>query len=174
MTKKFCICVSIGFYVDLKKEVDIRKEDLKFKIDNYADKITESILTTEKECMLNKRKIEENTKELAVSRRELDLLILEFDSFEINDKKMNVILTKAEHLRPKLTEKINECKNFLLNNKAYRFDQGNMDIESIFGSLRSIEQVYVKSYFKEFTLFFKSNNLNFLESFSNIDYPDKI
>jgi hypothetical protein len=73
-----------------------------------------------------------------------------------------------------LTEKINECKNFLLNNKAYRFDQGNMDIESIFGSLRSIEQVYVKSYFKEVTLFFKSNNLNFLESFSNIDYPDKI
>lgn len=92
--------------------------------------------------MMNKRKIEENTKELAVSRRELDLLILEFDSFEINDKKMNTILIKAENLRPKLTEKINECKSFLLNNKAYKFEHTTMDVQEMFGTLRSIEQVY--------------------------------
>lgn len=132
-----------GFYVDLKKEVDIRKEDLKYKIDHYAEEITENILTTEKECMMNKRKIEENTKELNLTRRELDMLILDFDSFEINDKKMNSILLKAEQLKPKLTEKISDCKKFLCANKTFKFDYSPTNIEDIFGSLKSIEQVYV-------------------------------
>jgi len=136
----------VGFYSDLKKEVDTRREDLKYKIDHYAEQITENILITEKDCLQNKRKIEENTKELSIARRELDLLILEFDSFEINDKKMNTILLKAEQLRPKLTDKIAACKKFLCGNKSFKFEYKPTNIEDIFGSLKSIDHYAYKTF----------------------------
>ncbi len=126
--------------------MDTRREDLKFKIDHYAEQITENILTTEKDCLHNKRKIEENTKELSLARRELDLLILEFDSFEINDKKMNTILLKAEQLRPKLADKIADCKHFLCGNKSFKFEYKPTNIEEIFGSLKSIDHHAYKSF----------------------------
>lgn len=130
----------LGFYVDLKKEVDLRKDDLKMKIDQYADQIIENILNTEKECLSNKRRIEDSNKELVTTRRELDMLILEFDSFEINDKKFNAILYKADQLKPRLTEKIAECKKFLCSNKAFKFEFNMLNIQEIFGSLKCIDQ----------------------------------
>lgn len=130
-----------GFYVDLKKEVDSRKDDLKMKIDTYADQIIEGIVNTEKDCLSNKRRIEDNNKELVATRRELDMLILEFDSFEINDKKFNAILFKADQLKPRLTEKLAECRKFLSSNKAFKFEFNMLNIQDIFGSLKCIDQV---------------------------------
>ena len=131
----------LNYYVDLKKAVETRRLDLKSQIDNLADQIIQSILDTEKESLADKKRIDNTNEELDLSRKHLESLVVEFDSFEINDKKMNAILLKADQLMPRLVEKINECRSFLLTNKAYKFQYKELDVDKVFGSLKHIQQV---------------------------------
>ena len=136
----------LNYYVDLKKAVETRRVDLKSQIDNLADQIIQNILDTEKECLAGKKCIDNTNKELDLSRKHLEGLVVEFDSFEINDKKMNAILLKADQLMPRLVEKITECRTFLLTNRAYKFQFRELDVQDVFGSLKHIEQVKFNKY----------------------------
>ncbi len=60
------------YFEDLKRDVDLRREVLKAKIDEKSEEIIQSIESTQKECMELASKVTEMTQDIENSQRELD------------------------------------------------------------------------------------------------------
>ena len=132
-----------NYFSDLRIQVELRREEMKNKIDDYSNEIIESIDKFEKECRETSQKIDELTRELEVSKQTLNKLIQEFDSFDINDKKSSDITYKANELKPKLHSQLHKLKQNLLNNKSYIFKMTELSVDKIFGTLMCSELVFV-------------------------------
>jgi len=117
----------------LKRNLDLRREELKLKIDDYSDQLVQSIENTQLKCtQLSKRNnlIKET---FDVSNNELNKLIEEFDIFEFNDKKFEGLKKEADALRINFDKMTADYKISLLNNKKFSFEFEEADISDIFG-----------------------------------------
>lgn len=77
------------YFADIKTQADLRREELKEKIDNYSDDIIKSIDNTQLYYTDVSEKIGIITENLEKSKNLLDLLMTQFDTFEINAKKIS-------------------------------------------------------------------------------------
>lgn len=123
------------YFSDLRNQVDLRREDLKTKIDHCSDEILKNLQEYENECKLAYQKINEITGELDESKLLLNGLIEDFDSFDINDRKSKETTGKAMELKPLLTNQIIRLKQHFLNNREYKFKVTDVNMEKIFGTL---------------------------------------
>ena len=68
-------------------------------------------------------------------------LIDRFDTFEINDKKLEDIRGHLTIFNGNLSRKLSEYKDSIIGNKEYTFEYEDIDIKSLFGSFKEIEKV---------------------------------
>jgi len=125
------------YFSNLKRNVNLRREELKFKIDEYSDKLIQSIDDTQLKCTLLSNGNKLMKEHFNESNYKLNKLIKEFDIFEFNDKKFEELKKKADVLRIKFNNIMADYKITLLNNKKHSFEFKEEIISNIFGKIKS-------------------------------------
>jgi hypothetical protein len=121
------------YFEDIKRQVDLRRETLKIEIDDYSDDIINKVNQTRQKCYTLSEKSKLISAEIEKSRIKLNQLSIDFDTFVIEDKKLEDISLKVNDLKPKLVDLFEEYKDSLLDNKKYEFHFDPIEIEDIFG-----------------------------------------
>ena len=150
------------YFADIKLQVDLRREDLKHKIDTYSDEIIQSIENTQLNCI----KLSEESKKIEIkiekAKTELNELIDCFDTFQISDKKFEDIKESVSVLTGRFSCLIDEYKDLLLDLNKYTFGFKEVVIKDVFGSFDKIEKVtqvlYSLFYFDFIYLLFSDKN----------------
>ena len=83
------------YFEDVKRLVDIRREDLKFKIDTYSDQIIKSVEMDQMNLIKLSKEANQLTTNIEQSRKDLNELIAQFDTLEFNEKKFEDIKTSV-------------------------------------------------------------------------------
>ena len=128
-----------NFFEDIKRQVDIRREDLKFKIDNYSDEIIKLVELNQTNCIKLSKEVNQITENIEKSRKDLSELISRFDSLKFNDKNFENIKANVEVVNQEFQKMLNEYKNFLVGNKKYTFEFKELPIEEIFGQITEFQ-----------------------------------
>ena len=121
------------YFEDIKNQVDLRREDLKFKIDTYSDDIIKSIETTQTNCMKMSKEIEKITHNIDKSKKELNEMIMKFDTLKFDDEKFKGIKTTVSVLNHEFKKVITDVQYSLLGNNEFVFQFKELPIEDIFG-----------------------------------------
>ena len=123
------------YFSDLKRKVDLRREELKLKIDQYSDQLLQSIENNQLKCtqLSKENKLIKDT--FSESNNELNELLEEFDIFEFNDKKFEGLKKEVDELRINFNKMTADYKMSLLNNKKFSFEFKEGVISDIFGKL---------------------------------------
>ena len=123
-----------GYFDDIKRSVDLRREDLIQRIHNYSDKIIKSIENTQAECLKTSKKVNQLTVEVEKSKRNLKDLI---KSFNTNEK-----ITESIEILIEANKKVlKEYNDALLGFNKYSFDFNEIEIKDIFGYFIKTEKV---------------------------------
>jgi GTPase Era involved in 16S rRNA processing len=130
------------YFEDIKRQVDIRREDLKMKIDKYSDEVIQSIEGTQGNLILISKQVNQISTDIEQSKRELDDYVKRFDTFDINDKKIEAIKQGVVAVNGKFDKIILDYNNALIGNKEYSFRFKEIPIEDIFG--RFYDASYVR------------------------------
>jgi len=130
------------YFEDIKRKVDLRREDLKLKINKWSDDIIYSIEKTKASCVKLSKTVDRLTIEIEKSKQELNILIERFDTFDIDDKrdiKNSVLL-----INKRLTKIADQNRYSLKGNKDYSFEFKAIQINEVFGCLKATEKVILK------------------------------
>ena len=141
------------YFGEIKRQVDLRREDLKLKIDIYSDKIFKSIECTQLNCIKLSNEANELTKEIEKSKAELNLLIGRFDTFDIDEKRFEDIKKGVFVVNESFNRIQAEYNKSLLGDKDYVFDFKEFLIEDVFGCLKSnnkLVNIVFRTYWKPF------------------------
>jgi len=129
------------YFEELKRQVDLRREQLKLQLDNSSDEIIQSIESAKENCIkLSKETIKIST-EIEKSKEELTELVGRFDTFEIDNEKFEEIRESLTVLNEDLTRKLEEFKESIIGDKNYILEFQEIDIKSLFGSFKEVEKV---------------------------------
>ena len=129
------------YFEELKRQVDLRRENLKLKLDNCSDEIIKSIEITKENCIKLSKESKRLSTEIEKSKEELTKLIDGFDTFEISDKKFEEIKKSLIVLNRGLTRTLGETKDSITRGKEYTFEFQEIDIKKLFGSFKEIQKV---------------------------------
>jgi len=121
------------YFEDIKRQVDIRREDLKFKIDNHSDELIASLELNQKNLIKVSKEVNQMTDAIEKSKNELKKLITQFDTLEIIDKKFEVIKASVAVVNQEFHKILAEYQESLIDNKKYTFEFKELAIEDIFG-----------------------------------------
>jgi len=130
------------YFEDLKRKVDLRRETLKLRIDNNSDDIIQSIEKTKASCVEMSKTVDKLTAEIEKSKKELNILIERFDSFNIDDK--SDIMNSVIKFNKRLTRIVGIHKASLIGNEEYSFEFNEIQIDDIFGCFKATEKVILK------------------------------
>jgi hypothetical protein len=129
------------YFEDIKRKVDIRREDLKMKIDKYSDEVIQSIEGTKMNFIKISKQVNQISTDIEQSKRELDDYAKRFDTFDINDKKIEAIKQGVVAVNGKFDKIILDYNNALIGNKEYSFQFCEMPIADIFGCFYDAKHV---------------------------------
>ena len=108
------------YFENIKRDVELRREELKEKIDTYSDEMIKQIEASRVNCIKLSKDIADITAELSKSKQEMDDLSKKFDSFDFSmdfeDLKKN-----ADILKDKFNEMLLNYKDSLLDKREYSF-----------------------------------------------------
>jgi len=135
-----------GYFFEIKRLVDLRREELKNNIDDYSNEIIEVIERTKAGLVAVTKNVNHFDKEIENSRSQINKLFENFDTFEFDDKKINNLMKKAEFLKEENEKMLEEYKQSLLMHRQYSFEYKDRSVEEFFG-------------------LFGDNMVNFFESF---------
>ena len=121
------------YFENIKRQVDIRREDLKLKIDNFSDEIIKSVELNQKSYIKLSKEVNKITENINKSKNELNDLIAQFDTLEFNDKKFQDTKASVAVVNLELSKILAEYQDSLLDNKIYTFKFKELPIEDIFG-----------------------------------------
>jgi DNA repair ATPase RecN len=128
------------YFGELKRQVDLRREELKLKLDNCSDEIIQSIESTEENCINLSKESKRLSREIEESNEELTKLIDIFDTFEIDEKKFEDIRQSLIVLGG-LTRKLSEYKDSMIRGKEHTFEFKEIDIKGLFGCFKEVKKV---------------------------------
>ena len=123
------------YFEDIKRKVDLRREDLKMKIDTCSDELIKSIESNQLNCIKLSKEVDRLTSDIEKFKQELNELVDRFDTFEINDAKFTDIKQSVTVLNDSFTKILEEYNDSLIGNKEYTFKFKDIEIEDIFGRL---------------------------------------
>ena len=129
------------YFEELKRQVDLRREELKLKLDNCSEEIIQSIESTKENCIKLSKESKRLSTEIEESKEDLTKLIDRFDTFEIDEKKFEEIRQSLSILNGDLTRKLGEYKDSIIGDKKYSFEFEEIDIKGLFGSFKEVEKV---------------------------------
>ena len=121
------------YFGDIKRQVDIRREDLKMKIDKYSDEVIQSIELYQSNYIKISKQVNQISTSIEQSKKDLDIYVKRFDTFDINDKKFEAIKQGVVGVNWKFDKIILEYNNALIGNKEYSFRFNEIPIADIFG-----------------------------------------
>ena len=129
------------YYEEIKRQVDIRREDLKVKIDKYSDEVIQSIEGTQVNYIKISKQVNKISADIEHSKKELDEYVKKFDTFDIDEKKFEAIKQGVVELNEKFDKIILDYNNALIGNKEYSFKFIEIPIADIFGSFYDKQHV---------------------------------
>lgn len=121
------------YFEDIKRQVDLRREALKLKIDEYSDEVIKSADEYKSECIKISKTVSELNKDIHELKNKLDKLVERFDTFDIDEKKFSDVKKETIIVRDQLYK----YKEQLFSNKAYSFVFNDQPIGDIFGKIDS-------------------------------------
>ncbi len=119
----------------MKNKVDLRREELKLKIDEYSDQLVKSIEDTQSKCTHLSKENKFIKETFSESKNKLNELIEKFDIFEFNDKRFEDLKKKADALRINFDNMAADFKISLLNNRKFSFEFEEEEISDVFGKM---------------------------------------
>ena len=120
------------YFADIKRQVDIRREVLKLKIDNYSDEIIKSIEINQKTLIDLSKEVNQMTTLVEKAKNELNELKSQFDSLKTNDKKFKDVKESVAVVNQRLHEILAEYQDNLTGNRDYTFEFEESRIEYFF------------------------------------------
>ena len=126
------------YFEDIKRKVDLRREDLKERIDKYSDETIESINIAQSNCQKLAKDVSKLSKDFDDSKMKLDEQIKQFDTFKISEQKFQEIKENVTDLKNKFNEMLTEFKSSLINDKVYNFRFEEVQVSSVFGNLEEV------------------------------------
>ncbi len=118
------------YFKNIQITVDLRRNDLKYKIDTYSDGIIKHIETLQTNFIKMSKEINQMTASIEKSKEELDKLEAQFNDNSLQDAKARaVVLNKEFH------KIIADYQGSLIGNKEYRFEFKELSIEEICGRI---------------------------------------
>jgi Rad3-related DNA helicase len=142
------------YFEELKRQVDLRREELKLKLENSSDQIIESIESHKENCIRLNKESKRLSTAIEKSKKELTKLIERFDTFEINDTKFNEIVQSLYVLNGGLTSKLGEYKESMIGGKEYTFEFKEIDIKGLFGCFKEVKKVILLFHLSFIFVFF--------------------
>jgi hypothetical protein len=130
------------YFEDIKRKVDLRREELKLRIDNSSDDIIQSIEKTKASCVELSKTVDKLTAEIEKSKKELNKLIERFDTFDIDDKRD--IMNSVVIFNKRLTRIVGIHKASLIGNEEYSFEFEGNQFNGVFGCFKAIDKVILK------------------------------
>ena len=130
------------YFEDIKRQVDIRREDLKMKIDKYSDEVIQSIEGTQLNYITISKQVNQISTNIEQSKKDLDDYVKRFDTFDIDEKKFEAIKQGVVCVDGKFDKIILDYNNALIGNKEYSFRFNEIHIADIFG--RYFDTSYVR------------------------------
>jgi len=121
------------YFEEIKRQVDIRRENLKMKIDKYSDEVIQSIEGTQLNYIKISKQVNQISTEIEQSKKELDTYVKRFDTFEIDEKKFEAIKDRVVDVNGKFDKIILDYNNALIRNQKYSFRFDELPIAEIFG-----------------------------------------
>ena len=86
------------YFEDIKRQVDIRRKNLKGEIDKYTEELIQSIEREKLNYASLSKEVNEVSTNIDRSKQKLDGFIKQFDTFDINDKKFKEIKNSVSML----------------------------------------------------------------------------
>jgi len=129
------------YFEELKRQVDLRREELKLKLDNCSDEIIQSIESAKENCIKLFKESKRLGTEIERSKKELTKLIDKFDTFDFNKLKFETAKNSLSILNGCLTRKLSEYKDSIIGGKENTFEFKDVDINVLFGSFKEVEKV---------------------------------
>jgi hypothetical protein len=123
------------YFADIKRQVDIRREELKMRIDTYSDEVIQSIEGTQLNYIKISKQVNQISTDIAQSKRELEDYMKRFDTFDFDEKKFEAIKQGVVGVNGKFDKIILDYNNELIGNKEYSFRFNELPIADIFGRL---------------------------------------
>jgi hypothetical protein len=122
------------YFEDIKREVDLRREVLKDKIDSYSEEIIESIESTKLNLISISKEVDQLTFDVTSLKKELSEIKEKFVTFELDDGICASIKKSIDHLKIKCDEILVDYKESLLRNTKYSFTFKDQSlVEDFFG-----------------------------------------
>lgn len=125
------------YFEEIKRQVDMRREDLKLQIDTYSIGMIKTLNEAQEQYKIVAHEANHLTANIELADMEFKNLVHKFDSFEIDDQKYDVIMKNLDSLRSNLDSMFKQYKSSLVGNKSYKFNFNKISIEDIFGSICS-------------------------------------
>lgn len=123
------------YFEDIKRQVDLRREDLKAKIDKYSDETIQSIESSQLSYIKLSKEANRLAENIDKSKKELDEFVTGFDTFQIDEKKFATIKQNVSDLNDKFKGIISEYHDSLLGNKEYSLKFNGFNVAQTFGCL---------------------------------------
>jgi hypothetical protein len=121
------------YFEDIKRQVDLRREDLKLKIDTYSDEIIKSVEKDQMNYIKLSKEISIISANIEKSKEELNKSVLQFDTLEFNDEKFGNIKASVADVNLKFNKILTEYNDSLIDNKNFAFEFKELKIEDVFG-----------------------------------------
>ena len=129
------------YFEDIKRKVDLRREEIKLRVDSCSDEMIRSIENSKENCVRLAKEGRRLKMDINKQKKVLDELLERFDRFDIDEKEFEEIKESVVLLNRRITFKIEEYKCSVVGNKVYSFEIKDIDIENNFGSLKVVEKV---------------------------------
>jgi len=126
------------YFEEIKRQVDIRREELKLKIDNYSDEIIKSVDINQKNYTKLSKEVNKITENINKSRKSLNELIAQFNTLKFNDKKFEDIKASVAVVNQEFRKILAEYQNSLIG-KEYKFEFKELPIQEIFGRVIDVQ-----------------------------------
>jgi len=152
------------YFCELNRQVDLRRDELFVEIQEYSDELIENINVLRQECLINcentKTGKTETNKTIDECKASLDKLNSMFNTFEMNNDKLQIMSQKiSTELEKKMKPLLEELKLELLVNNSHSINKPGIKINKVFGSLISIKtKVYL--IFNPYLIIFLKLNQN--------------
>ena len=113
------------YFEDIKRQVDIRRENLKNQTDEYSAEVIESIEKSQLNYIQLSKEANVITANIYKSKRELADFIKQFDTLDINENTFNNIKRSVSILNNNFKDIISEYQKSLLghNEHCFKFEE---------------------------------------------------
>jgi hypothetical protein len=126
------------YFLNVIIDIDLRREVLKAKIDEYSDGLIKAVKETQQGCIKASKETNEITEKIEKSKAELDSFIKEIETY-LDYKKTKEVDKKCQTLRQDLDCYLTDYKRLITRNTCF-FNLSEIPVQDIFGELGNLPE----------------------------------